>query len=66
MFKLLKNQKITTFVKVRSTKLSKQGTSVGVTIPYRILKELGVEKGDVVDLHHDGEGKLLIDLKPKE
>ena len=64
MFKLLKRQRITQFVKMGTQTLMKQGTSLGVTIPKKILDDLGKVKGEDVEVHYNGDGKVLIDLTP--
>ena len=64
MFKLMIGQKISTFVKMKQQTLMKQGTSLGVTIPKHILDEMGKVNGDKVDIHYNGDGKFLVDLKP--
>lgn len=66
MFKLLKGKEKTTFVKMKTQILMKQGNSLGVTIPKHILVELGKVKGDKIDVYYTGDGKILFDLKPKE
>ncbi|MBU6166811.1 MAG: AbrB/MazE/SpoVT family DNA-binding domain-containing protein [Alphaproteobacteria bacterium] len=41
-------------------KITAIGNSAGIILPKELLARLGVEKGDNVELHDDGQGGLRI------
>lgn len=61
MKKILNNM-----VKVDDRKILRQGTSFCINLPPSPLRDAGIEKGDTVSVYSNGDGQLLIDLKPDE
>lgn len=47
-----------------TSKIIKQGSSNVILIPSLIMKTLKLETGDSILIYSDGDGLLLIDLKP--
>ena len=45
---------------MQQLKISAIGNSAGIILPKELLTRLGVEKGDSVELHDDGQGGLRI------
>ncbi|WP_439545565.1 AbrB/MazE/SpoVT family DNA-binding domain-containing protein [Sandarakinorhabdus sp.] len=41
-------------------KITAIGNSAGIILPKELLARLGVEKGDSIELHDDGQGGLRI------
>ena len=46
-------------------KIIKQGNSIVITIPIHIIEAEGVEIGNKVSVYSDGNGLMLVDLKPE-
>lgn len=66
MFKLKRNGETTTMIKQGERKLMKQGSSTVVAIPPQILKNAGVKEKDEIAIYTNGQGQILIDLKPED
>lgn len=49
----------------RSVMRAKAGASI-ITLPKHIIVNEGVKKGDTVAIFSDGQGHILIDLRPGE
>jgi len=51
---------------IRIGKIIRQGNSTVITIPAHFVKTIGIEVGDKVNVYSDGDGLMLVDLKPGE
>ncbi|MHA1136550.1 MAG: AbrB/MazE/SpoVT family DNA-binding domain-containing protein [Candidatus Thorarchaeota archaeon] len=47
-------------------KVMKQGNSTVIGLPKHIIESEGLKRGDGVKLYSNGNGQILIDLKPDE
>ncbi len=46
-------------------KIIRQGNSLVMTIPVHLIESECIEAGNKVDIYSDGNGLLLVDLRPE-
>lgn len=47
-------------------KIIKQGNSIVITIPSHLIESEGIKRGDKVNVYSDGDGLMVVDLKPED
>ena len=46
-------------------KIIKQGSSLVLTIPVHLIETEGINVGDIIKIYSDGNGLILVDLRPE-